>query len=87
MSNIIFTPSTGTLDKSVSISSSVNEGIDTSEQFDIKDESGVVSERITVNQVGKREVFQVMKEDGSGYEDFLLADDEGTFNVLKEGIR
>lgn len=83
MADIVINPLSGKGDKKVSISSSVNEGIDTSEEYAISTLDGKCSKKITVNQAGKREVFMVKNEETGENEEFLLSDGS-TFNVLKE---
>lgn len=83
MADIIINPLSGKGDKKVSISSSVNEGIDKSEEYAISTLDGKNSKKITVNQVGKREVFMVKNEETGENEEFLLSNGD-TFNVLKE---
>lgn len=83
MADIVINPLSGKGDKKVSISSSVNEGIDKSEEYAISTLDGKHSKKITVNQVGKREVFMVKNEETGENEEFLLSNGD-TFNVLKE---
>ena len=61
---------------SVSVYSSVNEGLDTSVQFVISTTDGTKSETITVNREGRREKFNA--SDGA-----FLTSDGSTFNVIK----
>lgn len=61
---------------SVSVYSSVNEGVDTSVQFVISTTDGTKSETITVNREGRREKFNA--SDGA-----FLTSDGSTFNVIK----
>ena len=61
---------------SVSVYSSVNEGLDTSVQFVISTTDGTKSEKITVNREGRREKFNA--SDGA-----FLTSDGSTFNVIK----
>ena len=63
---------------SVSVYSSVNEGLDTSVRFQISTTDGTKSETIIVNREGMREVFSA--SDGQ----FNTSD--GTFNVVKSKI-
>lgn len=77
---IVFDPSSGNGNKAVSVSSSLNEGIDASATYKVATNNGAVSRNVVVNQLGKREVFSV--KNGDNYESFLLSDG-GTFNVLK----
>lgn len=61
---------------SVSVYSSVNEGVDTSVQFVISTLDGTKSETITVNRQGRREKFNA--SDGA-----FITSDGSTFNVIK----
>lgn len=64
---------------SVSVYSSVNEGVDTSVQFVISTLDGTKSETITVNREGRREKFNA--SDGQ-----FKTSDNSSFNVLKKNI-
>lgn len=64
---------------SVSVYSSVNEGVDTSVQFVISTLDGTKSETITVNREGRREKFN--SSDGQ-----FKTSDNSSFNVLKKNI-
>lgn len=66
-------------DGSVSVASDVNEGIDRSITIQVETTAGSpeVTQAVTINQIGLREVFNT--SDGP----FLLSDNS-TFNVLKE---
>lgn len=83
MADIVFNPSSGSKDTTVNVSSVTNEGIDTSTEYQVSTNDGSVTRKVTVNQTGKRETFNVLTEDGTSHEEFLLSDG-GTFNVLKE---
>ena len=79
---VVFNPSSGDGNKTVSVSSSVNEGVDSIVTYKIATNNGAVSKNIVVNQVGKREAFMVKTADGSDYEPFLCSvNDE--YDVLK----
>ena len=65
---------TGTGNESVSVSSSVNEGLDYSTTFNISTIDKSISKDIVVNKEGKREIYN---------EDFILQDGD-YFNVIKE---
>ena len=65
---------TGTGNESVSVTSSVNEGLDYSTNFNISTVDKSISKDIVVNKEGKREVYN---------EDFILSDGD-SFNVIKE---
>ena len=65
---------TGTGNESVSVASSVNEGLDYSTTFNISTVDKSISKDIVVNKEGKREVYN---------EDFILSDGD-SFNVIKE---
>ena len=62
---------------SVSVYSSVNEGLDKTVSFVISTTDGTKSETITVNREGRREKFNA--SDGA-----FLTSDGSTFNVIKE---
>ena len=66
---------TGTGNESVSVTSSVNEGLDYSTTFNISTTDKSVSKDIVVNKEGRREVYN---------EDFILSDGGDSFNVIKE---
>ena len=61
---------------SVSVYSSVNEGLDKTVSFVISTTDGTKSEAITVNREGRREKFNA--SDGA-----FLTSDGSTFNVIK----
>lgn len=61
---------------SVSVYSSVNEGLDKTVSFVISTTDGTKSETITVNREGRREKFNA--SDGA-----FLTSDGSTFNVIK----
>lgn len=61
---------------SVSVYSSVNEGLDMSVTFTITTSDGSKSETVTVNREGRREKFNA--SDGA-----FLTSDGSTFNVIK----
>lgn len=61
---------------SVSVYSSVNEGLDMSVTFTVETTDGTKSETITVNREGRREKFNA--SDGA-----FLTSDGSTFNVIK----
>ena len=65
---------TGAGNESVSVTSSVNEGLDYSTIFNISTTDKSISKDIVVNKEGKREVYN---------EDFILSDGD-SFNVIKE---
>ena len=65
---------TGTGNESVSVTSSVNEGLDYSTAFNISTTDKSISKDIVVNKEGRREVYN---------EDFILSDGD-SFNVIKE---
>ena len=65
---------TGAGNESVSVTSSVNEGLDYSTTFNISTVDNSISKDIVVNKEGKREVYN---------EDFILSDGD-SFNVIKE---
>ena len=65
---------TGTGNESVSVTSSVNEGLDYSTTFNISTVDNSISKDVVVNKEGKREVYN---------EDFILSDGD-SFNVIKE---
>lgn len=66
---------TGTGNESVSVTSSVNEGLDYSTTFNISTVDNSISKDIVVNKEGRREVYN---------EDFILSDGGDSFNVIKE---
>ena len=66
---------TGAGNESVSVTSSVNEGLDYSTTFNISTTDKSVSKDIVVNKEGRREVYN---------EDFILSDGGDSFNVIKE---
>lgn len=61
---------------SVSVYSSVNEGLDKTVSFVVSTTDGTKSETITVNREGRREKFNA--SDGA-----FLTSDGSTFNVIK----
>lgn len=65
---------TGTGNESVSVTSSVNEGLDYSITFNISTIDKSISKDIVVNKEGRREIYN---------EDFILSDGD-SFNVIKE---
>ena len=65
---------TGTGNESVSVTSSVNEGLDYLTTFNISTTDKSISKDIVVNKEGRREVYN---------EDFILSDGD-SFNVIKE---
>lgn len=65
---------TGTGNESVSVTSSVNEGLDYSTTFNITTVDNSISKDIVVNKEGRRENYN---------EDFILSDGD-SFNVIKE---
>ena len=65
---------TGTGNESVSVTSSVNEGLEYSATFNISTTDKSISKDIVVNKEGRREVYN---------EDFILSDGD-SFNVIKE---
>ena len=65
---------TGAGNESVSVTSSVNEGLDYSTTFNISTTDKSISKDIVVNKEGKRENYN---------EDFILSDGD-SFNVIKE---
>ena len=65
---------TGTGNESVSVTSSVNEGLDYSTTFNISTVDNSISKDIVVNKEGRREIYN---------EDFILQDGD-SFNVIKE---
>lgn len=79
---VVFNPSSGDGNKTVSVSSSVNEGVGSTVTYKIATNNGAVSKNIVVNQVGKREAFMVKTADGSNYEPFLC-NVSGEYDVLK----
>lgn len=64
---------------SVSVYSSVNDGLDKTVSFVISTTDGTKSETITVNREGKREIFNA--SDGQ-----FKTSDNSSFNVLKKNI-
>ena len=74
---IVFEYSTNSGSTSVTVSSSVNEGLDKSVTFTVETTDGTKSETITVNREGRREKFNA--SDGA-----FLTSDGSTFNVIKE---
>ena len=66
---------TGAGNESVSVTSSVNEGLDYSTTFNISTTDKSISKDIVVNKEGRREVYN---------EDFILSDGGDSFNVIKE---
>ena len=73
---ITFEYSTDSGSTSVTVSSSVNEGLDKSVTFTVETTDGTKSEVITVNREGRREKFNA--SDGA-----FLTSDGSTFNVIK----
>ena len=65
---------TGTGNESVSVTSSVNEGLDYSTTFNISTVDNSISKDIVVNKEGRREIYN---------EDFILSEGD-SFNVIKE---
>lgn len=65
---------TGAGNGSVSVTSSVNEGLDYSTTFTVSTTDKSISKDIVVNKEGKREIYN---------EDFILSDGD-SFNVIKE---
>ena len=65
---------TGTGNESVSVTSSVNEGLDYSTTFTASTIDKSISKNIVVNKEGRREIYN---------EDFILKDGD-SFNVIKE---
>lgn len=74
---IVFEYATNSGSTSVTVSSSVNEGLDKSVTFTVETTDGTKSETITVNREGRREKFNA--SDGA-----FLTSDGSTFNVIKE---
>ena len=74
---IVFEYATNSGSTSVTVSSSVNEGLDKSVTFTVETTDGTKSEIITVNREGRREKFNA--SDGA-----FLTSDGSTFNVIKE---
>lgn len=74
---IVFEYATNYGSTSVTVSSSVNEGLDKSVTFTVETTDGTKSETITVNREGRREKFNA--SDGA-----FLTSDGSTFNVIKE---
>ena len=68
---------TGTGNESVSVTSSVNEGLDYSTTFNISTTDKSISKDIVVNKEGRREIYN---------EDFILCDGD-SFNVIKENYK
>lgn len=73
---IVFEYATNSGSTSVTVSSSVNEGLDKSVTFTVETTDGTKSETITVNREGRREKFNA--SDGA-----FLTSDGSTFNVIK----
>ena len=73
---IVFEYATNSGSTSVTVSSSVNEGLDKSVTFTITHSDGSKSETVTVNREGRREKFNA--SDGA-----FLTSDGSTFNVIK----
>ena len=73
---IVFEYATNSGSTSVTVSSSVNEGLDKSVTFTVETTDGTKSEVITVNREGRRQVFNA--SDGQ-----FKTSDGGTFNVIK----
>lgn len=73
---ITFEYSTDSGSTSVTVSSSVNDGLDKTVSFVISTTDGTKSETITVNREGRREKFNA--SDGA-----FLTSDGSTFNVIK----
>ena len=73
---IVFEYATNSGSTSVTVSSSVNEGLDKSVTFTVETTDGTKSESITVNREGRREKFNA--SDGA-----FLTSDGSTFNVIK----
>lgn len=73
---IVFEYATNSGSTSVTVSSSVNEGLDKTVSFVISTTDGTKSETITVNREGRREKFNA--SDGA-----FLTSDGSTFNVIK----
>ena len=73
---IVFEYATNSGSTSVTVSSSVNEGLDKSVTFTVETTDGTKSEIITVNREGRREKFNA--SDGA-----FLTSDGSTFNVIK----
>lgn len=73
---ITFEYSTDYGSTSVTVSSSVNDGLDKTVSFVISTTDGTKSETITVNREGRREKFNA--SDGA-----FLTSDGSTFNVIK----
>ena len=74
---IVFEYATNSGSTSVTVSSSVNEGLDKSVTLTVETTDGTKSETITVNREGRREKFNA--SDGA-----FLTSDGSTFNVIKE---
>ena len=73
---ITFEYSTDSGSTEVTVSSSVNEGLDKTVSFVISTSDGSKSETVTVNREGRREKFN--SSDGA-----FLTSDGSTFNVIK----
>ena len=73
---IVFDYATNSGSTSVTVSSSVNEGLDKSVTFTVETTDGTKSETITVNREGRREKFNA--SDGA-----FLTSDGSTFTVIK----
>lgn len=76
---IVFEYATNSGSTSVTVSSSVNEGLDKSVTFTVETTDGTKSEVITVNREGRRQVFNA--SDGQ-----FKTSDNLSFNVLKKNI-
>lgn len=76
---IVFEYATNSGSTSVTVSSSVNEGLDKSVTFTVETTDGTKSETITVNREGRREKFNA--SDGQ-----FKTSDNLSFNVLKKNI-
>lgn len=76
---IVFEYATNSGSTSVTVSSSVNEGLDMSVTFTITTSDGSKSETVTVNREGRREKFNA--SDGQ-----FKTSDNSSFNVLKKNI-
>lgn len=76
---IVFEYATNSGSTSVTVSSSVNEGLDKTVSFVISTTDGTKEETITVNREGRRQVFNA--SDGQ-----FKTSDNLSFNVLKKNI-
>ena len=74
---IVFEYATNSGSTSVTVSSSVNEGLDKSVTFTVETTDGTKSETIIVNREGRREKFNASDV-------AFLTSDGSTFNVIKE---